>query len=106
VIKDTGVGHISSSWPQNPEVVKSNALEALSEIIMANINGRDLGINQGLENLSSIAGPYYRVINLAKSLARDLADGFSDLPNPKNVDVEIPSDMTEAFKIMKILKAL
>lgn len=105
-LHQTGAGNLSSSWPQDNDKLFKDACLATAAVVQ-----QSMGLNVSdeqkdvLNSLASIAGPVVSVKNLAASLVNDLADGMTELLNPKNrVPSGSTSELAELPKIMKLLK--
>jgi len=105
VVQATGAGHISTSALQPTRKSREDIMRLACDVIEAGVLGQNIDqSNQYLDALQHIAGPIYKVKNLVNSLVNDLAEGTSDLLNPKNRDhVSNASEVYEFGKIMSIL---
>lgn len=105
-LHQTGAGNLSSSWPQDNDVVFADACQATATIVQLacgmNVSNGQRAV---LESLYNVAGPVVSIKNLAASLINDLADGMTDLLNPKNrTATGSVAELAELPKIMKLLK--
>jgi hypothetical protein len=105
---ETGVGNISSSFPQPDTGIEDHILALSNEVISSALAGRAPPMeSDSFRNLASIAGPVFAVKNFVMSLSSDLEDGSTDLLNPKNKN---PSgswnDVYEVSKILSLIKEL
>jgi len=97
-------GNISSSWVTDPSQLAESATSLFGSIVKANLEGVPLQLGEVDNTLFSRAGPILAVKNLAVNLAADLAEGITDMVNPKNF--EVATELSELVKIGQLLKSL
>nr|QED43004.1 putative RdRp [Monilinia barnavirus J] len=108
VVATTGAGHISTSALQPTRKSREDIMKLACDVIEAGVLGQNFDqSNQYLDSLQHIAGPIYKVKNLVNSLVEDLAEGATDLLNPKNRDhVSTPSEVYEFGRILNLLRSM
>lgn len=108
VVQTTGAGHISTSALQPTRKSREDIMKLACDVIEAGVLGQNFDqSNEYLEALQHIAGPIYKVKNLVNALVNDMADGSTDLLNPKNRDhVSNASEVYEFGRIMSLLNSL
>jgi len=105
ILQSTGVGNISSSWPQDMDALALQSTALFSDIVAANIQGVPLSIGNLPLPLAARAGPIYVVKNLALNLANDLAEGMTDLFSPGNPKENSIGELVEIGRLLQSLSS-
>jgi hypothetical protein len=108
VLHHTGIGNISSSFPQPGSGVEDHIVSLASSVVRAGLFGGSIPADDpSMLALSNIAGPVLGIKNLVAALVSDLAEGTTDFLNPKNSEVPgLVNDVFEVGRIMALLQSL
>ncbi|UVZ34698.1 RNA-dependent RNA polymerase [Botryosphaeria dothidea fusarivirus 2] len=104
VLHHTGVGNISSSYPQPGGNFRDLAIENITMMLRAKARGDTIPNWACVDEMDRIAGPIVRVKNLVQSW---LCDEETSSLNPKNSEASgLLSDVYEIKEIFKLLNSI